>query len=93
MKRVRTLEFDDDDKRKEWNTPSRVRIKQLRLEGNSTSDICCKTWVPKSSQYTFYKSGSSRRSGKTRSGRPTKLGQDTIEKMIKALKGHYNHRI
>lgn len=65
MKCVRTPEFEeDDDERKEWDTPSRVRVKQLRLEGNSASDIRRKTGVPKSTQYTFYQSGSSRRSGK-----------------------------
>lgn len=76
---------------KEWRTPKRARVKQLKIEHNTAKEIEKKTGVPERSQYRIYEAPT-RRPGKERSGRPPKIDKDTIEKMVKSLKGYYHNR-
>ena len=52
-----------------------------------------KGFLTRLSTQTKVLSGPVRRPGKERTGRPFKVDQDTVEKMIKSLEGHYKQRI
>jgi transposase len=94
MKRPRTPDLEDNKPSapSEWTTPSRARVKQLKKVGFSALDIQKETGVPRTTQYTWL-NAPVRRPGADRSGRPTKLDQDTVKKMIKSMEGHYDKRI
>ncbi len=73
----------------EWTTPSRARVKQLKKVSFSALDIQKETGVPRSTQYTWL-NASVQHSGADHSEQPIKLDQDTVKKMIKSMKEHYN---
>ena len=88
-KRPRTPEFEAKEG-VEWDTPHRARVKQLRVDNYGAIQIRELTGVPERTQRNIAKETSDRRTGKQRSGRPPKIDQDTIHKMIKAIEGHYS---
>lgn len=94
MKRPRTPDLEDNrpSAPSEWTTSTRARVKQLRKSGYSALDVRKETGVPQRTQSTWLKAHV-RRPGSERFGRPSKLDNDTVQKMIKALKGHYKLRI
>jgi len=56
------------------------------------SDVRKETGIPQRTQLTWLKAPV-RRPGAERSGRPIKLNQDTVKKMVKHMKEHYDRRI
>ncbi len=68
------------------------RTKQPKKSGSSALSIRKETGVPERTQYRWL-DGLTRRSGAERSERSSKLDNDTVQKMIKALEGPYNRRI
>ncbi len=91
-KRISTPVFSSDPAEgSEWPTPKRTRVKQMKKLGYTGNEIRQETGVPRSTQYTIYEE-TSHRPDKERSGRPLKMDQNTIQKMIKALQGKYNQR-
>lgn len=94
MKRSRTSDLKDNkpSASSEWITLSRAHVKQLKKVGFSALDIQKETEVSRSTQYTWL-NASVRRSDADCSERSTKLNQDTVKKMIKSMKEHYNKRI
>jgi len=91
-RRTPDLEDNKPSAPSEWTTPSRARVKQLKKVGYSALDVQKETEVPRSTQYTCL-NASVRRPGAERSGRSTKLNEDTVKKMIKHMKEHYHRRI
>ncbi|KAI9882303.1 MAG: hypothetical protein M1823_005954, partial [Watsoniomyces obsoletus] len=75
----------------EWDTPTRARVIQMRIDKIPSYEIQAQTGVPRRSQYGIAQGGA-RRPGASRSGRPHKVDKDTIEKMRSKLKGRYNQR-
>ncbi|KAI9885278.1 MAG: hypothetical protein M1823_002947, partial [Watsoniomyces obsoletus] len=75
----------------EWDTPTRTRVIQMRLDKVPSYKIQEQTGVPRRSQYNIAQSGP-RRPGASRPGPKHKVDKDTIEKMRHSLKGHYNER-
>jgi hypothetical protein len=94
MKRPRTPDLEDNrpSAKAEWTTPTRARVKQLRIAGHKASEIRQQTGVPERTQTTMIKA-SVRRPDAERSGRPSKLDDDTVKKMINTLEGSYKRRI
>ena len=93
LKRIRTPEPADNKPTAsaEWTTPTRARVQQLKKLNYSALDIRIQTGVPERSQYRML-NAPVRRPGNERAGRPCKLDQDSVQKMIKALNGHYDRR-
>ncbi len=94
MKRPRTPDLEDNrpSAASEWTTPIRARVKQLRKSGFSGLDVRKETGVLQRTQLTWLKAPV-RRPGAERSGRPIKLDEDTVKKMVKHMEGHYDRRI
>ena len=95
MKRHRTPDLEDNrpSAPSEWTTPSRARVKQLKKVGFSALDIYKETGVPRTTQYRWLEDNAPvRRPGAECSGRPIKLDQDTVKKMVKHMEGHYDRR-
>ena len=94
-KRVSTHTFSSDPIHQsdtEWPTPKRRDVKRMKKLGYTGSQIRTETNIPRSTQYTIYEP-STRRPGKSHSGAPCKLDNDTIKKMIHSLQGRYLQRI
>ena len=95
LKRAHTPEIKSDPLDHEWNTPKRAKVKTLRQDvGKSARDVQALTGVPPRTQRRILHQSDRRpnKSGRTKRGVPSKIDQDTVEKMIKALEGHYNRR-
>ena len=92
-KRPRTPELDVPEHIAKWDTPDRAAVRQLRLAGHTQSSIRELTGLAERTQRKWKNVPSTRRAGKHRPGRPPKIDQDTVQKMIKSLKGHYYIRI
>jgi transposase len=77
--------------RGEHQTPARVRVLQLREEGLTAAQIRAKTGIPERTQRRFASTGP-RRPGQHRPGRPHKIADDVLDRIIKGLAGHYRIR-
>jgi hypothetical protein len=77
--------------RGELRRPARVRVLQLREEGLTAAQIRAKTGIPERTQRRFASTGP-RRPGQHRPGRPHKIGDDVLDRIIKGLVGHYRIR-
>jgi transposase len=76
----------------EWPTPSRRTSRVLKRYANySERQVAAATGIPKSTVHDHL----SRLTSRTyrQRGRKAKISISTIEKMIKALKGHYKERV
>lgn len=74
----------------EYPTPPRVRVFQLRQElGYTAARTWDETGIPIRTQSYWLRSKSERRTGRTRSGRPTIIPGDILNKIIQEFKGRY----
>ena len=74
----------------EWDTPIIARVRQLRDEKYSATDIKRLTGVPARSQRKMMKQHGDRRRGRTSNrGRPPKIDEDTVHKMQRHIQGRY----
>jgi transposase len=78
----------------DWPTPSRRTSRTLRKYTDySIREISRRTGVPKSTVFEHIHAPTSRTEYKNRTGRKHKLDNNTIDKIIASLQGHYNERI
>ena len=93
LKRIRTPEPADNKPTAsaEWTTPTRARVQQLKKLNYSALDIRIQIEIPERSQYRML-NASVRRPDNERADRLCKLDQNSVQKMIKALNGHYDRR-
>ena len=79
----------------EWDRPTIVRVKQMKEDGKSASEIKKRTLVPPRTQRKIITEhqDSDRRPGRTSNrGRPPKIDIDTVYKMEKSIQGRYRKR-
>lgn len=77
-----------------WPTPSKRTSRVLSRHAHmSARKIAAATGVPKSTVQDHLKAPTSRTCAKSQRGRKHKIDDDTIEKMIFSLQGHYNEHI
>ena len=93
-KRYATPILSSDPPEHEHYTPKRQKVFDYDEEGKSRGQIRELTGIPERSQTRILSEGVVRRSKKEKySGRPRKLDDGTIQKMIKSLEGHYKQRV
>ena len=92
-----------DKSQGEWNTPTRARVRALKLAGKSQSDIRKLTNAPQRSQAQILQEvpvkllnrtqnggiEKDRRPGKLRTGRPPSVRKIELERIIGAMQGRY----
>ncbi|KAI4208928.1 MAG: hypothetical protein LQ349_009594, partial [Xanthoria aureola] len=76
---------------KHLTTPQKSKVKTLKRQGFSATEIWKETGVKKRQQNQVNASISLRTTPRKRHRRG-KINDDTIQKIIKALEGHYNRR-
>ena len=82
----------DPAEKHEHSTPTRRAIQALDQAGHGRAEIESITHVQPRTQTRILESNTYHRPGRERDGRPCLLDQDTVEKMIKSLQGHYKTR-
>lgn len=82
----------DPAEKHEHSTPTRRSVQVLDKAGHSRKEIEAITHVTRLTQTKILQSGSYHRPGRERDGRPCKLEQEAVEKMIKSLHGRYKNR-
>lgn len=80
--------------RTEWSTPQKARVKSLFYDSHlSKRAISRLIPMPLTSVHNILRSNTSRRSGKTRSGRPPVLIPEQVDQVIEFLGHNFKHRI
>jgi hypothetical protein len=80
-------------KRREWDTPPRVRVRILRATGLSTNETREITGVPRRTQYRIRHALSDRRDGAAiHPGRPPSVTEPMLWHIIEDIQGRFNER-
>jgi len=75
-----------------WNTPKRSRVRQMRRDGKSWSDIYAQLGVPRSSARSICKDPSSRTTRKGKQYHQTLLNERDIRQIIRHIAFNYTTR-
>jgi transposase len=78
--------------RKHWETPTRAQALTLLEEGHSQRQISCRTSVPQSTVARWNKNRNLMRRNNFRTGRPKKLTQHNIRRLIGILRSSWEGR-
>jgi transposase len=76
----------------EWDTPTRSRVRMMRHLGRPAWEIKRRTGVPERSQRLIAKTGTDRRLGEQRPGRPKTITDTQVDTWIHELIGRYSVR-